>query len=58
MENKRIQTFDIEDSRGRFVTNRWKMDTIWKDYIEELYNRKNRPQIIEMETEDMVEKVK
>jgi hypothetical protein len=49
-----IQNIGIEDSQGNRIVEKSQVLKIWENYIEKLHGLPNRPQTLEVETEDEV----
>ena len=54
-ETQGIQNIGIEDSQGNRVVEQSQELKIWENYITELYNRSNRPEILDVEPEEKVD---
>ena len=54
-ETQGIQNIDIEDSQGNRVVEQNQVLKIWENYITELYDRPNRPETLDVETEEEVD---
>jgi len=54
-ETQRIQNIGIEDSQGNRIVGQKKVLKIWENYVTELYDRPNRPEILEVEPEEEVD---
>jgi hypothetical protein len=50
-----IQNIGIEESQGNRRVEQSQALKIWKNYITELHDRRNRPQNLEVETEEEVD---
>jgi hypothetical protein len=48
-----IQNIGIEDSQGNRIVDQKQMLKIWENYVTELYDRPNRPETLEVETEEV-----
>jgi hypothetical protein len=57
-ENNGIRTFGIEDSRGNMIADQKEVLRIREIYIEELYDRANRPESLNVEPEEVDEDCK
>jgi hypothetical protein len=53
-ENNGIRKFGIEDSQGNMIVNQKQVLKIWEIYVEELYDRANRPENLNVEPEEEV----
>ena len=51
-ETQGIQSIGIEDSQGNRIVDQRQVLKIWENYITELYDRPNRPETLEVETEE------
>jgi hypothetical protein len=54
-ETQGIQNIGIEDSQGNRIVEQSQVLKIWENYITELYDRPNRPEILEVEPEEKVD---
>ena len=54
-ETQGIQNIGIEDSQGNRIIDQRQMLKIWENYVKELYDRTNRPETLEVETEEGVD---
>jgi hypothetical protein len=50
-ENNGIRTVGIEDSQGNMIVHQKQVLKIWEIYVEELYDRANRPENLNVEPE-------
>ena len=50
-----IQNFGIEASQGNIIVRQRQLLKVWENYITELYDRDNRPENLEVETEGEVD---
>ncbi|XP_026467799.1 craniofacial development protein 2-like [Ctenocephalides felis] len=50
-DRKSRKTYEIEDDNENRVSDHKKILSVWEKYVEKLYDRKNRPNNIEMEEE-------
>jgi hypothetical protein len=55
-ENNGIRTVDIEDSQGNIIADQKQVLKIWEIYVEELYDRANCPEHLNVELKDEVHK--
>jgi hypothetical protein len=55
-ENHWIQNIGIEESQGNIITDQRRVLQIRENYITERYDRANRPEHLEVEPEDEVDK--
>jgi hypothetical protein len=55
METQEIQNNGIEDSQGNRIVEGSQVMKIWENYIRELYDRPNRQETLEFETEEEVD---
>ena len=55
-ENRGIQNIGIEDSQGNRRAGQRQVLKIWENYVTELYDRPNRPETLEFEPEEEVDK--
>ena len=51
-ETQGIQNIGIEDSKGNRIVDQSQVLKIWDNHITELYDQPNRPEILEVETEE------
>ena len=51
-EKHGIQNTGTKDSKGNIRVDKRKVLKIWENYITELYNQPNRPENLEVETEE------
>ena len=54
-ETQGIQSIGIEDSQGNRIVDQRQVLKIWENYITELHDRPNRPETLEVETEEEVD---
>ena len=54
-ENQGIQNTGIEDFQGNRIVEQSQVLKIWENYVTELYDRPNRTQTLEVETEEEVD---
>jgi hypothetical protein len=54
-ENHGIQNIGIEDSQGNIKTDQREVLQVLKNYITELYDRANRPELLEVGPKDEVD---
>jgi len=54
-ETQGIQNTGIEDSQGNKIVDKKQVHKIWKNYVTELYDRRNRPETLEVEPEEEVD---
>ena len=54
-ENHGIQNTGIEDSTGDIIVDKRQAPNIWENHIMELYDRPNRQENLEVETEEEVD---
>jgi hypothetical protein len=54
-ETQGIQNIAIEDSQGNRIVDQNLVLKIWENYISELYDRPNRPETLEVESEEEVD---
>ena len=47
-ETQRIQNIGIEDSQGNRIVDQRQVLKIWENCVTELYDRPNRPEILEV----------
>ena len=52
-ETQGMQYIGIEDSQGNRIVDQRQVVKIWENYITKLYDRPNRPEILEVEPEDV-----
>jgi hypothetical protein len=52
-ENNGIRTAGIEDFQGNMIVDQKHVLNIWEIYVEELYDRANRPENMNMEPEEV-----
>jgi glycosylphosphatidylinositol transamidase (GPIT) subunit GPI8 len=57
-ENNGIRTVGIEDSQGHMIVDQNQVLKIWEIYVEELYDRANRPEKLNVEPEEVGEDYK
>jgi hypothetical protein len=50
-----IQNIGIEDFHGCITVHQGQVLNIWENYITELYDRANRPEDLQVETEEKVD---
>ena len=55
-ETQGIQNIGIEDSQGNRKVDQKQVLKIWENYVTELYDRPNRPETLEVEPEEEVDK--
>jgi len=55
-ETQGIQNIGIEDSQGNRIVEQIQVLKIWENYITELYDRPNRPETLEVESEEEVDR--
>jgi hypothetical protein len=55
-ENNGIQTVGVEDSQGNMIVDQTQVLKIWEIYVEELYDQANRPENLNVELEEDVDK--
>jgi len=51
-ETQGIHNIDIEDSQGNRIVEQSQVLKTWENYITELYDQPNRPETLEVKTED------
>jgi hypothetical protein len=54
-ENNGIRTIGIEDSQGNMIVDQKQVLKIWEIYVEELYERADRPENLNVEPEEVDE---
>jgi hypothetical protein len=54
-ENNGIRTVGIEESHGNMIVDQKQVLKIWEIYVEELYDRANRPENLNVEPEEVVD---
>jgi len=54
-ETQGIQNIGIEDSQGNRIVQQSQVLKIWENYITELHNRHNRPETLEVKSEEEVD---
>jgi len=54
-ETQGIQNIGIEDSQWKRIVDQRQVLKIWVNYVRELYDRPNRPETLEAETEEEVD---
>ena len=54
-ETQGIQNIGIEDSQGNRILEQSQVLKIWENYITELHDRPNRPETLEVESEEEVD---
>ena len=54
-ETQGIQSIGIEDSQGNRIVDQRQVLKIWENFITKLYDRPNRPEILEVEPEEGVD---
>jgi hypothetical protein len=54
-ETQEIQNIGVEDSKGNRVVDQSQVLKIWENYITELYDQPNRPEVLEVEQEEEVD---
>jgi hypothetical protein len=54
-ENNGIRTVGIEDSQGNMIVDQKQVLKIWDIYVEELYDRANQPENLNVEPEEIDE---
>jgi hypothetical protein len=52
-KNNGIRTVGIEDTHGNMMVDQKQVLTIWDIYVEELYDRANRPENLNMKPEEV-----
>jgi hypothetical protein len=57
-ENNVIRTIGIEDSQGNMIVDQKDVLKVWEIYAEELYDRANRPENMNVEPEEVDEDLK
>ena len=57
-ETQGTQNNGIEDSQGNRIVDQKKVLKIWENYVKELYDRPNRPETLEVEPEEEVDKMR
>ena len=55
-ETQGNQSIGIEDSQGNRIADQRQVLKIWENYITELYDRPNRPEKLEAEPEEEIDK--
>ena len=55
-ETQGNQSIDIDDSQGNRIVDQRQVLKIWENYIAELYDRPNRPETLEAEPEEEVDR--
>jgi hypothetical protein len=54
-ETQGIQNVGIKDSQGNRILDQRQVLKIWKNYVQELYDRTNGPETLEVEPEEEVD---
>ena len=55
-ETQGIQNIGIEDSQGNRIVDQRQVLKTWENYVTELYDRTNRPETLEVEPEEEVDR--